>query len=107
MRVWDAVRGQELFSLGHDGGGAVLCVAFSPDGRRLATADAEGIVKVWDTSNGQNTLVVRIQSGMIRVLEFSPDGRRLAWGGLDGSVKVLDATPLRESKLVVAASTTG
>jgi WD40 repeat protein len=45
-KVWDAVRGQELLTLsGHKG--IVNGVAFSPDGKRLATASADGNVQIY------------------------------------------------------------
>jgi len=94
-KVWDAVGGQELLSLGHGGNAAVLSVAYSPDGRRLASADGRGRLMIWDTSNGQTTLSIRLPMGLARFLAFSPDGHRLACGDSYGRARVLDARPVQ------------
>jgi ribosome assembly protein 4 len=46
IKVWSVSTGQQLFQRnGHEH--TVLCVAFSPDGQRLATAGQDGLVKIW------------------------------------------------------------
>jgi hypothetical protein len=69
--------------------GLVSSVAFSPDGRRLASAGQA--VKVWDTATGQETLILKGHTGPVTSVAFSPDGRRLASAGSDQTVKVWDA----------------
>ena len=101
VRVWDAVSGQQLYNLrGHTA--AVWSVAFSPDGRRLASASGPydprrvaktGGVKIWDMQTGQEVCTLRGYPGAVYGVAFSPDGRRLATGGKDG-VKIWDGTPL-------------
>ena len=47
-KAWEAQTGQELLTLrGHDAG--VLSAAYSPDGQRIATAGADGIVQIYTT----------------------------------------------------------
>ena len=50
-RIWDAATGKEIFAF-HGFNGAVLSVAWSPDGRHLAAGDVD-TVKVWDATKGQ------------------------------------------------------
>jgi WD40 repeat protein len=90
VKVWDSATGQELLTLkGHTGW--VSGVAFSPDGKRLATASADNTAKVWDAQTGQELLSLHTHWPS-RVV-FGPDGKRLASTG-DGSVTIWDATPL-------------
>jgi WD40 repeat protein/predicted Zn-dependent protease len=100
VKVWDALKGRQLLDLkGHN---YVLSVAFSPDGRRLATADLTttgkpGDVKVWDARTGRELLALKGQTDRVNSLAFSPDGRHLASAALDKTVKVWDARTGQET----------
>jgi eukaryotic-like serine/threonine-protein kinase len=78
---------------------AVLSVAFSPDGWRIATSSnlpGIGAVTVWDVTSGDEVLSYKVGSGLIERVTFSPDGRRLATSGWDGTVRLADASTGRE-----------
>jgi WD40 repeat protein/serine/threonine protein kinase len=70
---------------------AVLCAAFSPDGRRIASSDQGGVVKVWDAWTGKELLSFQAHANHARRVAFSPDGQRLASASWDGTAKVWDA----------------
>ena len=50
--------------------GCVTHVVFSPDGQRLATSSEDGTVRVWDAASGQQTLVLRGHSDIVRSVTF-------------------------------------
>jgi WD40 repeat protein len=86
-RLWNASTGKAVADLtGGDGG--VEAVAFSPDGRWLASSGTDGIVRVWDVATRKLQHAYRMQERANRVwaLAFSPDGRTLAAAQQEGTV---------------------
>ena len=70
----------------------ISSLAYSPDGKRLATGCADENVKLWDTTTGQEVLTLTAHCDRVIGVAFSPDGRRLAACGYN-SVTVWDAAP--------------
>jgi WD40 repeat protein/tRNA A-37 threonylcarbamoyl transferase component Bud32 len=92
VRVWDAATGKECFTL--SGGG--LGVAFSPDGRRLASGSQEGLVTVWDAGTGKELRTLRGHAGAVSSVAFSPDSDRIASASQDHTVKIWDVSTGQE-----------
>ena len=72
---------------------SVLCVAFSPDGGRVATSSEDQTVRLWDVETGQEVLTLHGHTDIVPTVAFSPDGNRLATAGADGVVLVREASP--------------
>jgi WD40 repeat protein len=115
VRLWDADKGEEVGTLIRHGAKSVNAVRvpdaekeevlsrdelsirwlrsvrFSPDGKRLATASADGTVRLWNADNGQEVLTLRAHTDPVNDVCFSPDGTRLASASDDGTVRLWDA----------------
>jgi WD40 repeat protein len=65
-------------------------VAFSPDGKHIATAGDEQSVKIWDAETGQYLFALKGHTHDVNCVCFSPDGKRLASASGDETVKVWD-----------------
>ena len=110
--VWDAASGKKLFTLkGH--AGYFVNVAFSPDGKRLATVTdrvtekgllpvdgAGNELKLWDAATGNELMTLKdLGRNTARYLAFDLDGTRLyAVGTITPSrttieIRIWDATP--------------
>jgi WD40 repeat protein len=87
VRLCDAATGKEPLTLpGHDG--SVQTIAFSPDGRSLASGGVDQVVRVWDVETGQEVRIFRGHTGSVRRLAYHPDGTRIASGDDGGVIKV-------------------
>jgi WD40 repeat protein/serine/threonine protein kinase len=98
-RVWDVLNGQPIGPPLHhsdtpDAYGYIIDVAFSPDSRKVATADVNDL-RLWDLPVGKPGSKPIRPGGLVEHIAFSPDGRSLVTAcsrtaGPNGTVRVWD-----------------
>jgi WD40 repeat protein len=109
IRLWDLAKTDHPAQTLKGHGAPLRSLAWNRDGTRLASAAANGTVKVWDVSSGKEvsnfSYFVKQQSnsGMPKprypsTLSLSPDGKRLAVAGEDEIVRILDVDTREEIK---------
>lgn len=70
---------------------SVSAVAFSPDGKQLASASRDSTVRLWDVATGAPLQTLEDHSDYVRAVAFSPDGKQLASASRDGTIRLWDA----------------
>lgn len=93
VRVWDLESGKSTLPV-KELKASVESIAFSSDGKSLATAGRDKMARVWDVGTGKE-LAAFVCSDQVTVVTFSPDGKSLAAGSKDGSVRIWAAPTAR------------
>ena len=88
---WDVATGTQIGAIkGH--GKGVTQVAFSRDGKLLASSSSDNAIKIWDVSTRKELRTLTGHTANIESMDFSPDSRLLASASEDGGTFLWDAT---------------
>jgi WD40 repeat protein len=93
IRIWDVRTGGQLWLIASQSRPSCFSVAFSPDGRLLATA-GDGTASLWSLATGRELRRVDGQANRLSHVAFSPDGRTLVATGNDDDIRFWDLDSL-------------
>ena len=88
VRIWNAAGNGAGVTLSHDR--ILTCIAFGPDGTRVAAGSEDGSIQIWDPHTSTRLLALKGHEGPVRTVAFDPRGDRLVSGSADKSVRVWD-----------------
>ncbi len=95
VRIWNVRTGRLEHEIDHP----ALTVAFSPDGKRLATFGRGSNIQLWDTEKWEilRRLDMHVETGALR-LAFSPDGKWIAAGSESPEIRLFDGSTERPQR---------
>jgi len=91
VQIWNALTGDNPL-IYRDHFYFVNAVAWSPDGRKIASASADTNVQVWSAATGSNVLTYRGHTSTVNAVAWSPNGKLIASASDDRTVQIWDAT---------------
>jgi len=69
----------------------ILCITFSPDGKKMLAGDVSGAAILWDVATGDSIRTFSRHTGAINSVSFSPDGSKILTASEDATARLWDA----------------
>jgi WD40 repeat protein len=92
----DGPQSRVLYNVPRDHSKAVSSVAYSPDGKTLASASLDKTIKLWAVATGVEQATIKGHTHFVLSVAFSPDDKTLASGSFDKTVRLWDAATGKE-----------
>ncbi|MCC6232553.1 MAG: protein kinase [Verrucomicrobiales bacterium] len=101
VSLWDLENRRLVGRLPRAATGSAVALAWSPDGRQIATGGEDHLIRVWDAETLALRWIARGHTAAIWCLAWTPDGQRLISAGERGAIRSWPNTPPPMRDLVV------
>jgi FOG: WD40 repeat len=105
IRLWDVRSGKRFQTLqGHTG--EINALAFSPDGKTLASGSDDNTFKLWNVESGKEIATIKAHESGVTSVAFSPDGTKLASSDND-TIKIWNIAEKKEFRVLTLTDEKG